>query len=156
MKKFCVTAVSTAVFVSTACAEEPWVTPSVFKQAIVKVYDGASDGCWTNIGESKRYAEDQFKLAAFNVVEDYSSETLSLGDAEISVLVSSERFGSGCYGSLRVEVRTSLYFALADTYVLGNVGAPLGQDFNGYDNANLIALNAIKDHAENRPYRSDQ
>ena len=33
----------------------------------VKIVDQADDGCWTNIGEVKRYAEDKLELAGHNV-----------------------------------------------------------------------------------------
>lgn len=43
------------------------VTPSKIDSIAVYINDGAKDGCWTNLGEAKRYAEDKLELAGFTV-----------------------------------------------------------------------------------------
>jgi len=42
-------------------------TPSNVDSVAVSINDGADDGCWTNLVEAKRYAEDKLELAGFKV-----------------------------------------------------------------------------------------
>ena len=42
-------------------------TPNNVKSIRVNINDGASDGCWTNLMEVKRYAEDKLELVGYRI-----------------------------------------------------------------------------------------
>jgi hypothetical protein len=52
-----------------ASAKDFLWSPKNFDGAWVEVRDNAKNGCWTNIGESQTYAEDQLKIAGFKMIE---------------------------------------------------------------------------------------
>ena len=61
----------TASLLMLATQASAWVSkgfiPANVSLVSVDIKDQASNGCWTNIGEVKRYAEDKLELAGFKV-----------------------------------------------------------------------------------------
>ena len=58
-----------AMIASTSMAEDTLWKPADFEGAYVHIFDNAKNGCWTNIRESRAYAEGQLELSGFNVVD---------------------------------------------------------------------------------------
>ena len=62
----------TFMFVFLGSQASAWVlkefTPANVSSISVTIDDKATDACWTNISEVKRYAEDKLELSGFNVV----------------------------------------------------------------------------------------
>jgi len=54
---------------SPSIADDTLWAPTDFEGAFVHIVDNAENGCWTNIRESRTYAEGQLELSGFNVVE---------------------------------------------------------------------------------------
>ncbi len=153
MKSLLLAGVSIAMTaVSTpSLAQEKQLTPDVFKRAFVKIIDEASDGCWTNIKEAKRYAEDQFELAGFPVDREMN-EITDLNEAEIVIWLTGKRRDNGiCFGSYSASVNTPLHFEEIDKYYIARVGAGASADYLNNENANTAVLNAIKEFAESWP-----
>lgn len=44
------------------------ISPASFTNVSVRLADDARNGCWTNLGEVKTYAEDKLTLKGFTVV----------------------------------------------------------------------------------------
>lgn len=114
------------------------VTPENFGPIEVLIFDLASDGCWTNLGEVRTYAEDKLTEIGFEVVESSAGKFI--------VRVHSERAGTDlCYGS----INTSIGLAIPHNRMYG--GLQVGEDgmiFANYRNANTITLNWVKKHIE--------
>lgn len=60
----------------------------------VDVIDDAKGGCWTNLGESRSYAEDKLRERGFEVENQAS--------VRIALLVHANRSSEGCFGRLAV------------------------------------------------------
>ena len=73
------------------------------KKVVVAIYDEARGGCWTNIGESKRYAEDKLMLKGAKIVKDMANAQLVL-----NILVKTfpylEQLPSNCIGTLELAL----------------------------------------------------
>ena len=71
MKKFILTVL--LILIGThAFSQSEYLDPSFSiknKSIIVLPHDEAKDGCWTNIGEVKRYIEDKLELSGAIVVQ---------------------------------------------------------------------------------------
>ena len=77
------------------------LNPDRFGPVRVILEDAATDGCWTNLGEAKTYAEDQLKRLGYTVVtEEYLSR--------FSITVHSQRLEIGqCWGSIQLQMYRS-------------------------------------------------
>ncbi len=122
-----------------AWVEEDIVNPSNLETVTVKVFDDAEGGCWTNIGETRTYAEDKLSELGYTVVKDPKE-----ADFRMNLSVLSNRSASGCWGYVDIQLKTraSLLngFGLADALV-GEVGRILVD----HDNANILMLDVIKE-----------
>lgn len=133
--------VSLLIFATQASA---WVSKQFIPESVslitVTVDDQAKDGCWTNIGEVKRYAEDKLELAGFVIsrkkFEGYQDRKHYL----LGVSIMSRRNGGKCYGLIRLSIFKNSW----DNNVGGllHVGE-LGGIFSGHDNANQLALRYV-------------
>ena len=74
----------------------------------VIIGDNASGGCWTNLGEAKKYAEDKLTLAGAKLVDkerDINAIPISWGAAGFSINVNAVRDNQGwCIGYYSVEM----------------------------------------------------
>ena len=117
------------------------VTPSKIDSIAVYINDGASDGCWTNLGEAKRYAEDKLELAGFTVRSSNDKWTPKGYALEISI-TSSRMTYSDCYGYISLSLyQPSWVDGVYGHFVVGSEGGA----FNGYENANQIILDNIQE-----------
>ena len=100
MKKLYLTA-SLLMFASQASA---WVlkefTPANVSSISVTIDDKATDACWTNISEVKRYAEDKLELSSFNVVRGSDGIRASGSHFVFFLQVHAYRHQGLCYGNV--------------------------------------------------------
>ncbi len=142
MKKFTPVVLAAALAAPTLPAPATaWVSEAVRTDNLgsveVRVTDGATGGCWTNIGEARTYAEDKLSELGY-VIKDTHFYHIKF---EISV--TSERVNGGCYGVVMIEL-----FAPAElSFAKGSVTGLLGRrsfTFIGHKNANTVVLDVIK------------
>ncbi|MDB4071339.1 hypothetical protein N9512_02630 [Amylibacter sp.] len=116
------------------------VTPSKIDSIAVFINDGAKQGCWTNLGEAKRYAEDKLELAGFTVRSSNDKWTPKGYALEISV--ASNRVSSAdCYGNISITLYQPNW--IDGVYGHFEVGEG-GGVYMGYKNANQNVLDYIQ------------
>ena len=52
---------------TSALAQEKFLTPENVGDVHVRIFDHAINGCWTNLRESKEYAEEQLKMRGYTI-----------------------------------------------------------------------------------------
>ncbi len=147
MVKHLVAATVVTLSAIPARAEITYYAPEDYSTAWVKVVDLAKNGCWTNIGETKTYAEDQMALAGFNVGdtpeadEDGTNPVLTENGIMLTIIVQGTRLENGlCVGYIHTEFwastlnpNRSRYMAVAP---IGSNGIPFSvwnnENFNEY------------------------
>lgn len=119
--------------VSAEASEDVLWKPSHFDGAYIVIDDDAKNGCWTNIGETRAYAEDQIELAGFTLVEppetasDEPHPLLFSNLVEYRLRVKASRQDNGvCVGHLESSFRTAVKPANDTTKV---VVGQLGQSY---------------------------
>ncbi|WP_217359066.1 hypothetical protein [Ruegeria arenilitoris] len=100
------------------------------------------DGCWTNIGEARTYAEDRLSELGYEVRDDDEKVNVRM---ELSI--NSQRNGDKCLGSISVEL-TAPSFLLAGNQIAVAVIGGTGGIFWNHDNANLQMLEYIREMTE--------
>ena len=73
------------------------------QKVVVGIYDEAKDGCWTNLGEVKRYAEDKLMLKGANVVYDMDDANLVLNI--LVKTISIQEFPNNCIGQVEINLQ---------------------------------------------------
>jgi len=69
----------------------------------VRIIDDAKDGCWTNIGEVKRYAEDKLELAGHNVYRKRKDGWVGYRHYKLAIQIISNRAPFDlCFGAIRL------------------------------------------------------
>ncbi len=111
-------------------------TPNNVKSIRVNINDGASDGCWTNLMEVKRYAEDKLELAGYRIWKKSNYDAADRDSYYLSITVTSQR-KNYCYGSVAFQIYRTHW--IDDVYGHFEVGSG-GSVFIGQDNANQIVL----------------
>lgn len=111
-------------------------TPSNVDSVAVSIADGADNGCWTNLGEVKRYAEDKLELAGFTLRSTKDSWTPK--GYLMTITVTSSRGYSGCFGSVAFQIYQPNW--VEGMYGHLEVGKG-GSVFTGQENANQLVLN---------------
>ena len=140
--KHIVYAASLLMFATQASA---WVSkqfvPSNVSKITVEISDQANDGCWTNIGEVKRYAEDKLELAGHKVLRE---KFVGYDDRhyELYITVIANRHETKCYGSYDFNISKQI----TDNKVGGIFSAGrFNGNFTGYENINQHILTKIGD-----------
>lgn len=110
------------------------LNPDTFGSAQISLGDGATGGCWTNLGEAKTYAEDNLRGLGYTVA--------SVAQGVFLVSVNSQRMSNGkCYGDIGIQMwRSEIVNGLFGLLEV----ASSSQIFVGYDNANILVLDQIK------------
>ena len=89
-----------ATSVCSAYVFDEKLSPDTVSSISVTISDSAIDGCWTNIGEAKLYAEDKLKLLGYNVIPKPM-------DYYLVIEVDADRADNGfCYGNVSTEIVT--------------------------------------------------
>lgn len=116
---------------------------SATKSVAVVLLDDAKDGCWTNLRETREYAEEKLRSKGAKVVpeEGYLPNSYSF---LINVL--SYRTTSGCAASIGVTLETPSLVknSNGDTIIHFGIASRDGTLITGYDKANNEVLNVVK------------
>ena len=116
---------------------DPEITLADISPVRVRISDGATGGCWTNIKETKNYAEDQIQITGGKTVE-----TNQLAVSDMRIMVTAERLKYGvCYGSITVTLEQA---TIKDGYRVIILFSEVSHVATGFDNLNIIALDQIK------------
>ena len=134
----------TASLLMLATEVSAWVTkdfvPANVSKINVGISDSASDGCWTNIGEVKRYAEDKLELAGFNVTREKFEKYDDTKHFYVIINITSERAANSCYGSISTYIMKMVY----DNNVYAKFVAGEAEGiFSGHKNVNQHALKFV-------------
>ena len=114
--------------------------PANVSQIHVVINDSASDGCWTNIGEVKRYAEDKLRLAGFNVPEGNFEGYDDIKHYVFVISITAQRNGGLCFGAIDLNIqRATSLNSIIGMFSLG-AGSSI---FSGMQNVNQGALEII-------------
>tara|TARA_B100000767_G_scaffold5943_1_gene5738 strand:+ start:385 stop:861 length:477 start_codon:yes stop_codon:yes gene_type:complete len=114
--------------------------PDNVSQIHVAISDGASEGCWTNISEVKRYIEDKLELEGFNIRRDKFDGYEDRNHYGVGVLVNAERNNGLCFGSISFEITKALRtHKIIGMFSLGQTGAI----FSGQENINRSVLKQV-------------
>lgn len=141
MKKLCLTAYL-LMFASQASA---WVlkefTPANVSSISVTIDDKATDACWTNISEVKRYAEDKLELSGFNVVRGSDGTRTSGSHFVFFLQVHAYRHQDLCYGNVDIMLYTPAKVnEMFAPLMVGNGSAV----FQGYEKVNQLSLKQVE------------
>jgi len=113
-------------------------TPEKVDSVSVVISDGAVDGCWTNLGEAKRYAEDKLELAGFTVRSTKDDWTPK--GYQMAISVTSSR-SNGCFGSVSFQIYQPNWIdGVFGHFEVGNGGSV----FTGAENANQTVLKYLR------------
>ncbi|KAB7610119.1 hypothetical protein F9L33_14575 [Amylibacter sp. SFDW26] len=136
LKTLLVTIMLTAISKSALSAQiyDDDLSPEIIPNLKVVIWDGADNGCWTNLGEAKNYAADKLTELGYSI----DDEALNF----FTIVVHSTRVNNGgCYGKVDIELASyTLHEDLAGLFV----HAIEGGIFTGHKNANLMVLDYIK------------
>ena len=132
------------LFVLFGSQASAWVSkefiPANVSLITVTIDDQAKDGCWTNIGEVKRYTEDKLELVDFKVSREKFNTYKDKNHYLLGVKVNANRNGGKCYGVIDLTIfRGAWSNNIAGLIFVGKHGGT----FSGHDNANQLALNYI-------------
>ncbi|KIN60640.1 hypothetical protein Z945_1616 [Sulfitobacter noctilucae] len=124
----------------------------MFDGVYVTIRDHADGGCWTNIRETRNYAQDQLELVGFNVIEMPERDNglphpvLRENIAEFKIQVDATRAETGlCHGS----INTSFWAAVSPKYnqrkiIIGQIGLDLHTTIYNSDTLNEAMFDSIK------------
>ena len=146
MKKLLKHIIYTASLLMFATQASAWVSkgfvPSNVDEMNVKIMDQANDGCWTNIGEVKRYAEDKLELAGHNVYRKRKDGFTGYKHYKLQIMVHSYRNASGCWGAVEFLLYNQPESeGITGTFLAGKFDAV----FSSATNANQFTLKALGD-----------
>ena len=114
--------------------------PDNVSQLHIEISDGASEGCWTNLSEVKRYTEDKLELEGFNIQRDKFDGYEDRNHYIVTVLVNAERNGGLCFGSISLDITKALRtHKIIGMFSLGESGA----NFSGQENINRSVLSHV-------------
>jgi len=83
------------------------------KNIVVGVYDDATNGCWTNLGEVKRYVEDKLSIAGANIRNEHTGLVHpDNNNYWYTISVIGYRLNNGvCIGSISGELYAAVRFS---------------------------------------------
>ena len=132
------------LFVLFGSQASAWVSkefiPSNVSLITVNIDDQANDGCWTNIGEVKRYTEDKLELAGFKVSRNKFKNYIDNRHFILNIHVNATRGVSTCFGDIRFGIiKSILNNNMYGMFIVGEYGS----NFTGSQNANAYILELI-------------
>ena len=109
----------------------------------VVILDDAKDGCWTNLRETREYAEEKLRSKGAKVV---SEQRYLPNHYAFTISVLGYRTTIGCVADMEVELITgaTIENSNGDNIVHLGFAAREGRIINGYDKANNEVLNLVK------------
>ena len=114
--------------------------PANISKIHIEIVDRATEGCWTNIGEVKRYAEDKLRLAGFNVPEGNFEGYDDIKHYVFVISITAQRNGGLCFGAIDLNIQRAT--SLNSTIGMFSLGAG-SSIFSGMQNVNQGALEII-------------
>jgi len=124
---------------ASAWVSEGFVPANVSK-INVGMDDNAEGGCWTNIGEVKRYTEDKLELAGFTNQRDKFEYYEGKNHFVFGVVITAKRNNGKCYGEISMYI---MKITAEDNMYAKFVVGEYGSIFNGYDNVNQFTLELV-------------
>ena len=119
--------------------------PANVSKIHVDIVDHAKEGCWTNIGEVKRYTEDKLRLAGFNVPMDNFDGYEDLQHYVFVITITSQRNAGLCFGVIEIDItRATSLDSIIGMFSLGG-GSSI---FSGMQNVNRSALEIVGNFME--------
>ena len=140
----------TAMFVLFGSQASAWVSkgfkPNKVSQIAIVVQDDATNGCWTNIGEVKRYAEDKLELAGHNVYRKRKDGWVGYRHYKLAIQIISNRTPFNlCFGAVRLLLyKANKTEDIAGLFTAGELHMP----FVGKQNLNQYVLEKVGDFME--------
>ena len=116
---------------------------SATKSVAVVLFDEAKDGCWTNLRETREYAEEKLRSKGAKVVPE---EVYLPNSYSFLIHVLSYRTTSGCAASIVVNLETPSWVKNSNGDMIIHYGIAYrdGTLITGYDKANNEVLNVVK------------
>ena len=111
------------------------------KKIAVGIYDEAKGGCWTNLGEVKRYAEDKLMLKGAVIADDIDDARLVL-DIYVKT-ISVEEYPENCIGQIEIVLLKGIK---SNGYRWVGTMAKSGGLFVQQKPTNVMVLEAVNDH----------
>jgi hypothetical protein len=103
----------------------------------VAIVDNATNGCWTNLNETKDYADAQLELAGIKVTNEFTARSY------LVLKVSSKRAQNGlCFGDISLDLFGWVNWGEGRAYVSL---MDFGNSFTNANNANLDTLDQVKE-----------
>lgn len=114
------------------------------KSVSVTLADDASDGCWTNLRETREYAEEKLRAKGANIVPQ---PVAGLHNYELAVSVNAYRTKFGCVANVNLQIRALIRVPNLKGDQLGHFALVAGSNqlFSGYDKMNNEVLNEVKE-----------
>lgn len=120
------------------------ISPESFTDISVRLADDARNGCWTNLGEVKTYAEDKLALKGFTVVPHDDDRPRNPDQAVFNVHVLSGRAGNnGCFGVITVDLMSMMIWNDFVSFN-GPIGVETNNIFAQAENANILTLETVE------------
>ena len=117
-----------------------------FGKINIAILDAASDGCWTNISEVRKYIKDKLEVIGVTVTDNRNNKFswLDEGKATVRLKVHAKRIQSVCIGNYSITVS-----GVERNEETGNMGILNFSDFGGMiwhsDKLNIQLLDVAGD-----------
>ena len=110
------------------------------KQVEVILEDNATNACWTNLKESREYAEEKLRGLGATL---YDNEEKYYGHYyALTINVQSKRLDVGlCFGAISISLKTGI--KINDTFHFGVLETVMSS-FTGSQNANTMVIDQIQ------------
>jgi len=110
----------------------------------VQLSDNATNGCWTNLRETREYAEEKLRSKGAKIS---SEPRLGDHDYRFSVSVTAYRTGGGCVAAVQIQLYTSRFLPNLNgqmIFYIAEVGFS-NRLISGYPKANEAVLDYVKE-----------
>jgi hypothetical protein len=126
-------------------AEESAYGPNSIRIIYVEMLDEATGGCWTNISEMQRYAEDQLTLNGYVITGFQEGEVLHTPEITRELMQTTKRLPASLSKSAIEAVRNHVYFD--NLYVLQVfVGASRNTTYKCWGDAQVLLSRQVVNH----------
>ena len=114
------------------------------KSVSVKLSDYASDGCWTNLRETREYAEEKLRAKGANMVPQFGVDD---NHYQFDVSVDAFRTKTGCVANIDLSLYTMASVKNLKGELIGHFAVVAGVNnlFSGFDKMNNEVLNLVKE-----------
>ena len=118
------------------------------KSVSVQLADDAIDGCWTNLRETREYAEEKLRAKGAKIVPQPG---FTNNDYELRISVVAYRTNAGCVAVLDLTLQTVTLLENLKGEGLAHIAIVAGDNLllSGYNKANNKVLNALKEFIDN-------